>query len=120
MIEQAITQALAPLVDGRVFPDVAPLGTERPYIVYQQVGGEDASTFDGACATENARMQIAVWADARMTASAVARLARAALTPPPLSGVPLGAPVSHHEADTGLYGAVADFSIWFNLQQKSS
>lgn len=38
-IETDICTALNDLVDGRVYPDVAPAGAATPYVTYQQVGG---------------------------------------------------------------------------------
>ena len=40
-IETAIYDALKGLVGNRVFPDFAPLGTVRPFITYEQAGGDE-------------------------------------------------------------------------------
>ena len=34
----------------RVFPDVAPLSTARPYITYQQIGGQSLRFVEGTAA----------------------------------------------------------------------
>jgi hypothetical protein len=38
-LEPLVFQALTGLVGGRVYPDIAPTNTPRPYITWQQVGG---------------------------------------------------------------------------------
>ncbi|QTD91761.1 DUF3168 domain-containing protein [Burkholderia anthina] len=105
--------AIGALADGRVYPDEAPAGVVRPYIVYQAVGGEDEATFDGAADTRNCRMQIAVWASSRSEASEIGAQVRDLMTAPPVLAAPIGAPVSVYETDTKLRGSRQDFSIWY-------
>jgi hypothetical protein len=105
--------ALKALVNGRVYPDVAPAGVSRPFVVYQSVGGVDETTFDGADTLQNSRMQVSVWATSRSEAATIIQQVRAALTAEPVLGVPIGAPVSVYEDDTKLYGSQQDFSIWW-------
>ena len=72
--------ALSPLVAGRVFPDVAPLDTPRPYITYQQVGGTAHAYIDKALPDhEHALVQLNVWADTRLQAAALRKLTEASL-----------------------------------------
>lgn len=110
-------RALVPNKDGsaRVFPDIAPQGTSRPYITYQSVGGQPTATLDGADSTRNCRMQINVWADKRKDASATMEAAIVALCGDPVSAIPFGEPVSVYEKDTKLRGSMLDFSIWYQL-----
>lgn len=96
-----------------MFPDEAPEGVVRPYIVYQAVGGRDSNALDGPADLQNARMQLSVWADTRAAAVALMRSAISALTADPIKAIPIGAPVSTREEDTKLYGSRQDFSIWF-------
>lgn len=105
--------AIKALAGGRVYPDVAPDGAARPYVVYQGVGGVDETTFDGADMLQNSRMQVAVWATTRGEAATIIQQVRAALTAEPVRGVPIGAPVSVYEDDTKLFGSQQDFSIWY-------
>lgn len=128
-VEELVFDALRSLVADRCYPDRAPPKAGRPYIVYQAVGGVGTDTLEGRSDLQNARMQIAVWADTRL---AVARLILAVA--PALStgiksasfaaeaqawtldlqqSVQIGQPVSVYEEDTGLYGSRLDFSIWY-------
>ncbi|MFM0210446.1 DUF3168 domain-containing protein [Paraburkholderia sediminicola] len=117
--EAIVSAALKPLVlnaDGttfRVYPDVAPAGTLRPYITYQAVGGQSPNYLNNTVDLENARMQINVWADTRSAARALMKSVITTLSAPPILATTIGAPVSNYEADTKLYGSREDFSIWF-------
>lgn len=111
--ESIVYGALRALVEDRVYPDEAPFGAVRPYIVYQAVGGQDTNTTDGPADLQNCRMQVAVWADSRAVATSTMRAAFAALTVDAIRGVPIGAPVSTYESDTKLYGSRLDYSLWF-------
>lgn len=68
--EEKLVAAVSPLCAGRLFPDFAPLGTPRPYAIWQQVGGTDVVFVDGDTADQlGVRFQIEVWADTRQQAS---------------------------------------------------
>ena len=115
-LEADLFACLGSLVGGRVFPDIAPIGTQRPYITYQQVGG-DAVSYDDAALPDigNALVQINVWADNRLSAVMVARLAESALIScASFVARPTGAFVSRVQEDIEpvLYGTLQDFSIW--------
>lgn len=114
-IETPIYQALRQLVDGRAYPDMAPAGVARPYIVYQQVGGDVVNFLDRTIPSKrNSRMQVCAWADTRIEASSLieqAELALRAVTV--LQAAPLGAPVATYDEETELRGARQDFSLWF-------
>lgn len=113
--EGLVDAALAGLAGGRAYPDVAPPGVARPYIVYQATGGVDETTFDGLNELQNCRMQVAVWAESRLSAALLMQQVLQALTAAPVLGTPIGAPVSDYEDDTRLYGSRIDLSIWFNV-----
>lgn len=115
-IETLVFQALTGLVSGRVYPDIAPTNTPRPYITYQQVGG-DPVAYVGKELSDNqhALVQFNTWADTRLEASALCRQIEAALVQAtafearPESGL-----IAQHEPDLTPpgYGARQDFSIW--------
>ncbi|WP_219118972.1 DUF3168 domain-containing protein [Janthinobacterium sp. UMAB-56] len=113
-IEVQVFQALRQLVDGRVYPDLAPADVARPYIVYQQVGGDAVNFLDGAISSKrNSRMQVCAWAEARIEASTLIELAELALhAVTALQAVTLGAPVATYDEETTLRGARQDFSLW--------
>lgn len=111
--EAHVFTALQALVGGHCYPDVAPNGAALPRIVFQQVGGRSINYTEGTLPDrENARVQVACWAETREAATALARLAEAALMAADLQCEPLGARVSVHEPETGLRCARQDFSIW--------
>ena len=116
MLEEALYAALSPLVAGRVFPDVAPLDTPRPYITYQQIGG-DAHGYLGKELPdhEHALVQLNIWADTRLAASLVRKLAEANLVAATaFEARPASGPISQHEPDLTPpgYGTQQDFNIW--------
>lgn len=112
--ESIIFATLRGLVADRVYPDVAPEGSELPRIVYQQAGGQPVQYAEGPLASqENARMQIACWAATRDAATTLAKQVEDALVAAPGCTVqPIGQRVSVYEEDTGLRGARQDFSVW--------
>ena len=112
--EATIHSLLSGLVAGKVWPDVAPSGVARPFIVYQQVGGQAMTYLEGALPDkENARMQVVCWAATRLAAVNLAKQVEAAIVAATtIQATPLGARVSDYEADTQLYGARQDFSVW--------
>jgi hypothetical protein len=119
MLETEIIAALGPLVEGRVWPVIAPIGTKVPFITFQQVGGTPANSFCGNGAKLNARMQINVWSRTAIETTTIALAAEAALTSHvasspvgPLRGVSLGAFTSEYDETTSYFGARQDFSFW--------
>ncbi len=114
MVESDIFSALSPLVSGRVYPDVAPAGTAKPYMIYQQIGGRADQYLDNTLPSrKNGRFQISIWGVTRASVSALALSAEQALVASiPFQAAPIGAPASDYEPDTLLYGSRQDFSIW--------
>lgn len=74
-IEDRVIAALESLVGGRVCADMAEEGTELPYIVFQNVGGQPLGFLDGSAPDkEFARVQVSVWCATRTEASALGKL----------------------------------------------
>lgn len=98
----------------RVFPDVAPLSTPRPYITYQQIGGDDLAFVDDTLPnTRSPEVQINYWADTRTAAKALALQTRDALmVSPAMQARPIGGIVDDFDDDMQRYGSRQDFSIW--------
>lgn len=113
-IETQIFQTLHTLVDGRVYPDIAPAGVPLPYIVYQQVGGVALNFLDNAMPpARNGRIQVCSWAVTRIEAADLIEQVESALRS--ASGLQvdvLAAPVSAFDDVTKLRGSRQDFSIW--------
>jgi hypothetical protein len=122
LIEPTIVLALTPLFGaGRIFPDVAPAGAARPFLVYQQVGGVPSNTLCGNTDKQNARIQFTVWTAApaaggggRPQANTLMRAAEKILTDPPIRGVSQGSLVAEYDEPTKTYGARQDFSVWWD------
>lgn len=96
----------------RVFPDFAPILTPRPYVTWQQVGGDVINPLDNSKpGVRLPEVQINVWADSRLTAMATIRAIedamRAATT---FHARPLGDAVADFDADMPVYGARQDFA----------
>jgi len=113
-IESTLYAALQSMVVGRVFPDVAPFATVRPYLTYQQVGGQSVNFIDPTLPSKaNARFQVNVWADTRAEAAALSRQVEQALrSASALQTTVLGQPVASYEPEMLLYGTRQDFSFW--------
>jgi hypothetical protein len=114
-VEAQIFAALSALVNARVYPDIGLEGGEKPYITYQQVGGDAINYTEIAIPDKkNARMQVNVWALTRLEASALADQVEDALRGlSDAETLVLGARVALYEEDTKLRGTRQDFSIWY-------
>ena len=102
-------------VTPRVFPGFAPVTTKRPYVTYQQIGGEVINPLDGAApGKRNAEFQIDVWSDthaqARLICEQIEDAMRAATE---FTARPTRAPIGAYEADVPVYGMHQDFSVWY-------
>ena len=113
-VETSIFAALQSLVGGRVFPDVAPMETARPYITYQQVGGEETVFLDNTLPSkQQGNFQINLWAATRTAVAALALQVDSALrTSTAFQAYALNAPIAHYDPDMLVYGSIQDFSIW--------
>lgn len=98
----------------RVFPDEAPYDTPRPYVIWQQIGGDPLSYVEGTVPNQrNAHIQIEVWDETRLQANALMLQIEAALmSAPAFQASPLGALSATIDDGTDRRGAQQDFSIW--------
>lgn len=113
-VESDLFSAVQALVSGRAYPDVAPDHVARPYIVYQQIGGEAPTFLERATPSKkNGRFQLAVWADTRAVAQSISLQVEAALVAATaFEAKPVGASTSVYDEDAAVRGARQDFSIW--------
>lgn len=102
------------VVCPRTFPDFAPTNTARPYVTYQQIGGDAVNMVDRWVPNKrNARMQINVWADTRASASTTMQAIEDALRMSTLfQAEPESAMTADFDADFPVYSAMQDFTIW--------
>ena len=98
----------------RVFPDVAPMGTTRPYITWQQIGGEAPAYVDNTVPDRrNAYVQINVWDTTRAASNALAlQIEEALITHATLQARAQSALQATMDEDTDLRGCMQDFTIW--------
>jgi hypothetical protein len=113
MMEADLATLLAAICE-RVFPDVAPPGTEVPYLTWQAFGGESIRYGDGTPPDKrNTGMQINAWASSRLEAlQLIHQVEDAVCAATSWQAKPLGEAVSDHEADTQRYGSKQRFNIW--------
>ncbi len=78
--ESNFFDAIKSLVSNRVYPDVAPLSTTRPYITIQKVGGQAWNYLESVfVGSRHARVQVNCFASTRNQANALARSVEVAL-----------------------------------------
>lgn len=106
--------AVLSAVCARVYPDVAPTNTTRPYCTWQQVGGQALTYLERAVPDKrNAEVQVNVWSATRSEANALMLQIEAAMTTATaFQSKPVGAMFAVHDEDVGVYGAQQDFSLW--------
>lgn len=105
--------ALLQAINPRVYPDVAPFNTERPFITYQQIGGESIRYGDNTADSRYPLMQINVWSRSRMEASTLIQQIEDALcAAPAFQATPQGDAMSRYEPDTQLYGSIQRFDVF--------
>lgn len=112
-LEENLTTALRTLCP-RVFCDFAPVDTARPYVTWQQIGGDAVTFIDNARPSKrNALVQVNVWSDRRIEANALILSIEDALTvAEQFQARPSAAAASDFDADMERYCSRQDFSIW--------
>jgi hypothetical protein len=108
---------LATLLTGlcaRTYPDVAPANVARPYVTWQQLGGESLRYADNAPMDKRyPLLQINVWSDTRLQSTALIRQIEDALcASAAFTSEPQGEPASIYEEDTKLYGSIQRFTLF--------
>lgn len=106
--------ALLKAVTPRVFPDFAPVSTQRPYVTYQQIGGRVINPLANVSpGRRNSELQINVWSNSRSEALALSRAIEDAMrAATAFQARPISAAVSDYDADIPVYGCRQDFSCW--------
>lgn len=113
MIEVKLVGKIKPLVDGKLFADVAPSGTVAPWATYQQIGGKATQYVEQTLAgVRNGVFQITVWATARSEATMKSLQIEREMLSLDMQVEVVGSLRSTYEPDTKLHGAMQDFSIW--------
>jgi len=111
---EAALQTLLLTACPRVFPDVAPNGTAKPWVTWQALGGESLGYLDNTAADKrHTLMQVSAYATTRMQSLQIIRdietLMRASAA---FIASPQGEAISTYESDTLLYGSIQRFEIF--------
>jgi hypothetical protein len=112
--EDHIDGVLAHLADGRVYPDVAPLDTDTPYITYQVAGGEPINFLSGDRPDKQfVRMQVNVWSNHRAEAAEIGMLVEDALrSATALQVEVVSGRTSTYDEETDSRGTMQDFMLF--------
>lgn len=113
-VEIDIKTALSALVAGRMYPDFAPLATPRPFIVYEQTGGDALAFVDGTLPDKkHGLFEIGVYADTRAQCAAIALQVEAAMAATTAyQCTAIHAPVSDYAPDVQIYSSTQNFSVF--------
>ncbi|GAB3763476.1 hypothetical protein GCM10028796_17030 [Ramlibacter monticola] len=109
-----LLKAAAPALGTRVFPDFAPVSATRPYVTFQQVGGDVLNPIaNGAPGKRNSEIQINVWSNTRSEALQISRAIEDAMrAATAFQARPIAAAVSDYDADIPVYGCLQSFGCW--------
>jgi len=110
-IETDIQAVLAALVADRCYPLLAPVGVEKPYIVYQVISNTPTVTLDGATGTEDRRVQIDGYATNYAGMKALEESIKTAMADAAFINIPL-LTSDLYESETKLYRILMDYTVW--------
>jgi hypothetical protein len=101
-------------VTPRAFPDFAPVSTARPYVTYQQIGGQVVTLLaNQAPGIRQSEVQVNVWSNTRKEAMELARAIEAAMcTATAFTARPAADVIADFDADVPVFGARQDFRCW--------
>ena len=113
-IESDLFDNLKGLVSNRCYPDFAPVGTVRPFICFEQTGGEAMHYLEGTLPDKkHGRFEVSVYADTRAACAALALQVEAALAAETaFSATALHAPISDYAGDVMIYSSTQNFSVF--------
>lgn len=110
---ESTLHALLSGICARTYPDVAPANSLRPYVVWQQIGGESLRYTDNTPMDKRLPLvQVSVWSETRLESLGLIRQIEDALCASvDFTAAPQGEPISQYEPDTSLYGNTQRFDI---------
>ena len=113
-VESDLYGILKGLVSNRCFPDFAPLGTVRPFITFEQAGGEALSFMDSTLPNKkHGRFEIGVYADSRAACAALALQVEAAMSAQTaFQSTAIHAPISDYASEVKIYSSTQNFSVF--------
>jgi hypothetical protein len=112
MLESFVTLVSGATVAGeRIYPQVAPDGVVRPFIVYQRINTNTENVLSGSTGLRNTRLQVDVFAttyvQAQQITTAIENLMGSWSTPNVCV-----VSQDFYEDEVKLYRVMTDFSIW--------
>lgn len=117
MLEDRIYTALAagspPPTDAqdRVYPILAPEGTELPRITYTRVSTTPANSLDGHAGLDSVRVQIDCWARTARAAATLAAQVRKAMKDQPFKALPQ-AQQPGFDPEPRIHRHTVEFTCW--------
>ena len=113
-VESDLFGLLKGLVGNRCFPDFAPLGTARPFITFEQTGGDALSFLDGSLPDKkNGRFEIGVYADSRASCAAIALQVESVMAEATaFQASAIHAPISDYADEVKIYSSTQNFSVF--------
>ena len=112
-MEETLVKVLSELFGGRVFPDVAEIGTPVPFCVFRQIGGTPVNTLDGVpVGRKNALVEIVVVSRTRKETMELIRAVEDILVQSPVYANVMSGAQSLYDEETELRAATQEFSIW--------
>lgn len=117
--EKDLRDLLLPLLPAgsNVWPDATPANPPAPFIVYQQIGGDTYWYVENVMpAKANARVQISVFTDSRLSTSGLMFQVQKRLCEQnnKFDVRPIGAPIHDFDEALGLYVSLQDYSIQYD------
>jgi hypothetical protein len=101
------------LICPRAYPDIAPTSTVRPYVTFQQIGGDTLDPLDNSSpGKRNAVMQINVWSNTRAEAVALMDQIEDSLRTV-FNARPQSAKFNDYDHDMLVYGSQQEFRYWY-------
>lgn len=113
-VEASIYATLKGLVGNRCFPDFAPLGTVRPFITFEQTGGDALHFIDGALPDKkHGRFEIGVYTDSRAECASIALQVESVMaSATAFQSTAIHSPISDYASDVKIYSSTQNFSVF--------
>ena len=112
--EAEIRNVMLPYASGGVYFDSADIGTAPPFIVINEIGGQNINFLDGTAPSKrHIQFEVNVFAKSRLEANTIARQVEAQLRSQLKAYVESEATTGYDEP-TNFSGTRQEFSAWFN------
>ena len=113
-VEADLFNTLKTLVSNRCFPDFAPLGTVRPFITFEQTGGDAMHYLEGTLPDKkHGRFEIGVYADTRANCASIALQVETAMAAATVfTATAIHAPISDYASEVKIYSSTQNFSVF--------